>query len=78
MPIPPQYSSGNPRQDLMVWFNDVVSKLSDKNNELFYVNLYWANLTTAQKNGVKAAMTNLIAEQKTQLDAILSYVTTET
>lgn len=78
MPIPSQFNTGNPRQDLMTWFNEVVSKLSEKNSEIFYVNLYWANLTTAQKNGVKAALTNLVGEQKTQLDAIVSYVTNET
>lgn len=77
MPIPSEFSSGNPRQDFMVWFNSVTGKLSDQNDETFRLLKYWASLTTAQKNTIKAQFVADITSRKADLDAIASYVNTE-
>jgi hypothetical protein len=71
MAIPAQYNG-----DLSLWYNDVVSKLSDSNQELAMVRRYWASLTTAQKTAVKTKIQGLIATGRTDLLAISTEIGT--
>jgi len=71
MAIPPGYNN-----DLSLWYNDVVSKLSESNQELMFIRRYWANLTAAQKNSVKTRIQGIITTGIASLQAISAEIGT--
>ena len=71
MPIPQGYP------DLLTWFNQPVSDLSQVNSEMAIFQKYWSQFTAAQKTALKTMVINKITENQTVLDEIKTYIQNE-
>lgn len=71
MPIPAQFNG-----DLSLWFNQIVSDMSEANTELMFLRRYWSSLTVQQKSAIRTKMQNSITSAKTSLDSISAEIGT--